>query len=117
MSEKVTWILITALISSCAGLLVFLLTYRQSEAIQIHEPQFKQGACFERNEEKEAWEKGPDGIIERVGRGKYLVMYKVEAESLRQDKYALSIGIELFDTTHIKVACPETWIKHTHKKH
>ena len=81
-----------------------------------HVPTFHRGDCFEVFGEREIWENSPDGIVERVGKNSYLVLFREAAESRRIDKYASSVPIATFDNSYHKIPCPETWVHHTHKE-
>lgn len=98
-------------------ILVTVLVLREiPPANKTHAPAFKKSDCFNRVGIKEAWEKGPDGIIERVGRESYLVLFRDQADLNGGDKVAFTLTIKLFDESHILVSCPKTWVTHRRTK-
>ena len=84
----------------------------------VHVPTFQRGDCFDGTWEKEVWESSsiPDGIIERVGKNNYLVIFREAAEKRGGDKYASQLPIASFDRNHVKTVCPLTWRNHSHRK-
>lgn len=87
---------------------------RIKHAPPVYVPVFQRGDCFNGNVEREVWEtfETPDGIIERVGNQKYLVLLREEADLRRPAKYASSHPIVAFDSLHTKVGCPQAWVTH-----
>jgi hypothetical protein len=95
---------------------------RQEAPIQkpepSHLPKFKVHDCFHRDGVREPWEGTlPDGIIAMRGYTHYLVMFREEAERRGgQPKWALPLTIELFDSGHHHIACPENWVTHNQRR-
>lgn len=77
----------------------------------IHTPAFKANDCFVRNGIRETWEPAADGKVIMVGVLKYLLMDQSEADrKAGGTKYGYYETIDLFDSLHRKVLCPEKWI-------
>lgn len=121
LAEKYIITMISSL--SLVGLtLAIILLYQfytlpESHDTTVSSPAFQRGECFNATTDREVWEvyTTPDGIIEKVGKKSYLVLFRAEAERRGRDKIAFTVSIPTFDSTHVKTVCPETWSKHTHK--
>lgn len=114
--EKVVWsIVISALVwfAILVGTTVYLTT--ENAIIPVHVPTFQRGDCFRLTGSEEDWQTLPDGIIERVGKHSYLLLWKEQAEK-HGSKYGATLEIKVFDALNTKVECPEAWITHKHKK-
>ena len=118
------FILLLVLYVAVLGMLVVSIHKHAQPEIPIVEnpiivqPLFQRGDCFNGTKEKEAWEMvdTPDGIIERVGKQSYLILYRNEAErNINTTKVGLTMSFATFDQYHVKAVCPETWVKHTSK--
>lgn len=76
----------------------------------IHVPVFKAHECFVRNGIRETWEPQADGKVIMVGVLKYLLMDQSEADrKAGGTKHGYYETIDLFDSLHRKVLCPEGW--------
>ncbi|MGH9910322.1 MAG: hypothetical protein ACRD32_06740 [Nitrososphaerales archaeon] len=113
------WISICVL--AVASALLGIIFYKQKPNIPVVEhpiivqakPMFKRGDCFNGLLEKEIWDASfPDGIIERVGKNNYLILYKMQANKRGRDKIGLPMSIATFDQYHIRADCPKTWVNH-----
>lgn len=83
----------------------------QSTPPVVYTPAFKANDCFIRNGIRETWEPQADGKVIMKGVLKYLLMDQSEADrKAGGTKYGYHETIELFDSLHRKVLCPEKWI-------
>jgi len=96
------------------GIVASLYLLPRNADTPVYVPTFQRGDCFRLFGADEAWQQEPDGIIERVGKRNYLVIWKAEADKHGGTKLGSTLEIKVFDQLNEKIACPDTWIKHTH---
>jgi len=100
---------------SIASLAIYITTKSNKIETQANVPTFQRGDCFRLVSQDEVWNTIPDGIVERVGKRNYLVLWKEQAEKRGGTKSGATLEIKVFDELNTKIECPKSWIKHTSK--
>jgi len=122
LSLKFVFGLIAGLLVASFVTLVYIITQSTYKELvitptPIYTPTFQRGDCFKLSgQEEEVWDTLPDGIVERVGKHNYLILWKNQAEKRGGTKYGSTIEIKVFDELNSKVVCPPAWRNHNRAK-
>jgi hypothetical protein len=96
---------------------VGLLAYTHLQQPTPHTPKFTYGQCFAKAGLREPWDLDVAGRVYLRGYTKYIVMYASEADrATLAAKSGWEEDIREFDKKYQVAPCPESWVKHTHKK-
>lgn len=111
---KQAWVIWGCVMVAVVGIILSIDSVIRHVATQTHAahtPLFKASDCFVRNGIRETWEPQADGKVIMKGVLKYLLMDQSEADrKAGGTKHGYYETIDLFDSLHRKVLCPEKWI-------